>query len=131
MICDAPEQAAGEIAHAIGASRASLTTNLRPLNHGGLRAPTDKAGPTHDPLPRLYALPARTVSAHWGIPDPSKVEGTDDQRRAAFTDALIQLTRRIELFVALGPEKLERMVLRDQLKRIHEGLTITPSGTSS
>jgi DNA-binding transcriptional regulator GbsR (MarR family) len=31
MICDPPEQSAGEIAEAIGASRASLTTNMRVL----------------------------------------------------------------------------------------------------
>jgi len=31
MICDPPEQSAGEIADAIGASRASLTTNMRVL----------------------------------------------------------------------------------------------------
>lgn len=36
MICDPPEQSAGEIAEAIGASRASLTTNLRLLNSVGL-----------------------------------------------------------------------------------------------
>lgn len=31
MICDPPEQSAGQIAEAIGASRASLTTNIRLL----------------------------------------------------------------------------------------------------
>ena len=36
MICDPPEQSAGEIAAAIGASRASLTTNMRFLTASGL-----------------------------------------------------------------------------------------------
>jgi hypothetical protein len=36
MICDPPEQSAGDIANAIGASRASLTTNLRFLTGSGL-----------------------------------------------------------------------------------------------
>jgi DNA-binding transcriptional regulator GbsR (MarR family) len=36
MICDPPEQSAGEIAEAIGASRASLTTNMRFLIGSGL-----------------------------------------------------------------------------------------------
>src|SRR3954471_14363974 len=36
MICDPPEQSAGEIAAAIGASRASLTTNMRFLTGSGL-----------------------------------------------------------------------------------------------
>ncbi len=36
LICDPPEQSAGEIAHAIGASRASLTTSMRLLTVGEL-----------------------------------------------------------------------------------------------
>jgi hypothetical protein len=36
LICDPPEQSAGEIAEAIGASRASLTTSMRLLTTGNL-----------------------------------------------------------------------------------------------
>jgi DNA-binding transcriptional regulator GbsR (MarR family) len=36
LICDPPEQSAGEIADAIGASRASLTTSMRLLTVGEL-----------------------------------------------------------------------------------------------
>jgi DNA-binding transcriptional regulator GbsR (MarR family) len=36
LICDPPEQSAGEIADAIGASRASLTTSMRLLTAGNL-----------------------------------------------------------------------------------------------
>jgi hypothetical protein len=36
MVCDPPEQSAGEIAKAIGASRASLTTNMRMLTVSSL-----------------------------------------------------------------------------------------------
>lgn len=36
LICDPPEQSAGEIADAIGASRASLTTSMRLLTMGEL-----------------------------------------------------------------------------------------------
>src|SRR5579862_9402693 len=36
LICDPPEQSAGEIAAAIGASRASLTTSMRLLTTGNL-----------------------------------------------------------------------------------------------
>jgi arsenate reductase len=64
-------------------------------------------------------LPGRTVSAHWGVPDPSKVEGSEERRAAAFRDAYSALAKRIELFVALGPEKIERMVLRNRLAQIH------------
>jgi arsenate reductase len=65
-------------------------------------------------------LPARTLSAHWGIPDPSKVTGTEEERLGAFREAYRMLVRRIDLFLALGPDKIERMVLRDRLAQIHE-----------
>jgi protein-tyrosine-phosphatase len=64
-------------------------------------------------------LPERTVSAHWGIADPSKVQGSEERRRAAFMEAYGALAKRIELLIALGPEKLERLALRDRLARIH------------
>jgi DNA-binding transcriptional ArsR family regulator len=44
MICDPPEQSAGEIAAAIGASRASLTTNLRLLSSVGLISQSTRPG---------------------------------------------------------------------------------------
>lgn len=44
MICDAPEQSAGEIAAAIGASRASLTTSMRFLTASGLVRRLTRAG---------------------------------------------------------------------------------------
>ena len=65
-------------------------------------------------------LPVRTTTAHWGIPDPSKVQGSEEKRLGAFRAAELSLARRIELFLALGPEKIERLVLRDRLHRIHE-----------
>jgi hypothetical protein len=44
MICDPPEQTAAQIAHAIGASRASLTNNLRMLTQIGFLAQHTKPG---------------------------------------------------------------------------------------
>jgi DNA-binding transcriptional regulator GbsR (MarR family) len=44
MICDPPEQSAGEIAEAIGASRASLTTNLRLLGSVGFVTQAHRPG---------------------------------------------------------------------------------------
>jgi arsenate reductase len=54
------------------------------------------------------------------IPDPSKVQGSEEERFAAFLDACSALSKRIELFLSLGPEKIERLVLRDRLRQIHE-----------
>ncbi|MBB5916759.1 DNA-binding transcriptional ArsR family regulator [Nocardia transvalensis] len=44
MVCDPPEQSAGEIADAIGASRASLTTSLRLLIDAGFVSRIRKPG---------------------------------------------------------------------------------------
>lgn len=73
-------------------------------------------------------LPDRTVSAHWGIPDPGDVEGGDEERRAAFRYAQKLLARRIDLFLALGPEKIDRFILRDRLNRIHQEPDLTREG---
>ena len=41
------------------------------------------------------------MTAHWGVPDPAAVEGSDEQKAKAFMDAAITLKRRIELMLAL------------------------------
>ena len=53
--------------------------------------------------------PGNPVKAHWGVPDPAAVEGPDEQKRRAFKDALITLSRRIDLFLALPVEKLDEI----------------------
>jgi arsenate reductase len=57
------------------------------------------------------------ATAHWGIPDPAHIEG-DDARRTAFNKAAEQLARRIQLFMALPIEKLDKMALKDKLNEI-------------
>jgi arsenate reductase (thioredoxin) len=65
--------------------------------------------------------PGNPITAHWGVPDPAAVEGTEDQRRQAFRDAHRQLEARIKLFVALPVDKLDRMAIKrhvDDIGRI-------------
>ena len=50
--------------------------------------------------------PGRPISAHWGIPDPAAVEGSDAQKAAAFEGAFAKLKRRIDRLLALPPERL-------------------------
>jgi arsenate reductase len=57
------------------------------------------------------------ATAHWGIPDPAHVEG-DEARRAAFKKAAEQLARRIQMFMSLPIEKLDKLVLKDKLAEI-------------
>ena len=58
------------------------------------------------------------MTAHWGVPDPAAVEGTDDEKLKAFRDAFIVLRRGIELFVNLPFEKLTRLALEERVHQI-------------
>ena len=62
--------------------------------------------------------PGKPVSAHWGVPDPAAVEGTEEQQRKAFTDAAMTLRRRIELFLSLPLKSLDAMSLQRELRDI-------------
>ena len=62
--------------------------------------------------------PGHPVTAHWGIPDPAAVDGTDAEKAAAFMDAFGMLKRRIDLLLALPIASLEQMALRDRLQAI-------------
>jgi protein-tyrosine-phosphatase len=62
--------------------------------------------------------PGQPMTAHWGIADPAAVEGSDDDKRRAFRGALTHLRRRIDLFVSLPLEKLDRLSLQKRLQDI-------------
>ncbi|MDE2091025.1 MAG: arsenate reductase ArsC [Gammaproteobacteria bacterium] len=62
--------------------------------------------------------PGQPVTAHWGVPDPAAVKGTEEQQRRAFRDALMVLGRRIELFTTLPLDKLDKLSLEKHLKGI-------------
>jgi arsenate reductase len=62
--------------------------------------------------------PGTPATAHWGVPDPAAVEGSDEEKRRAFSAAAAALKRRIELFLALPLPKLDAMSLRNELSKI-------------
>ncbi len=63
-------------------------------------------------------FPGQPVLAHWGMPDPAEVEGSDDAKRKAFRDTYLTLNRRIDLLLALPVEKLERLALERRVREI-------------
>jgi arsenate reductase (thioredoxin) len=73
--------------------------------------------------------PGKPMTAHWGVPDPAAVEGSDDVKCRAFQDAFITLQRRISLFTALPFETLQGMTLKAQLDAI--GKTSTDASRPS
>ena len=61
--------------------------------------------------------PGKPATAHWGIPDPAHVEG-DEARRVAFKKAAEQLALRIQLFLSLPIESLDKLALKQKLAEI-------------
>jgi len=64
--------------------------------------------------------PGRPVTAFWSIPDPSKVEGTDIEKAAAYRSVFGMLERRISLFLSLPLESIDRLSITHRLNAIAE-----------
>ena len=62
--------------------------------------------------------PGQPMSANWGIPDPSAVQGSDAEIALGFADAYRQLNSRITLFCALPLASLDRLSLQSRLDAI-------------
>ncbi|WP_327754101.1 arsenate reductase ArsC [Sphingobium sp. SJ10-10] len=62
--------------------------------------------------------PGHPMTAHWGIEDPSHVQGSDIERERAFVTALNYLENRIRVFISLPIDKLETRTLTAKLREI-------------
>jgi arsenate reductase (thioredoxin) len=62
--------------------------------------------------------PGQPVTAHWGVPDPAAVTGSEEQIRKAFRDAFFALDRRIGLFLNLPLAALDSLAIKRELDGI-------------
>jgi arsenate reductase len=62
--------------------------------------------------------PGHPVTAHWGFPDPAAVVGTDEVKRAAFALTLRQIRNRVQLFLSLPLETLDRMAIESRMREL-------------
>ena len=62
--------------------------------------------------------PGQPMTAHWGLPDPSRTQGSEAEIRAAFADTHRMLYQRIGVFVNLPLAALDRMSLKAKLDQI-------------
>jgi arsenate reductase len=62
--------------------------------------------------------PGQPMTAHWGVPDPAAVEGSEAMRRQAFRVAFRALEARIKLFASLRVDALDRLSLRRRVEEI-------------
>ena len=65
-------------------------------------------------------FPGHAVKAHWGVADPAAVEGSDDDKRRAFSVAFGILRRRIQRFTGLPFESVDKTALRGAMREIAE-----------
>ena len=62
--------------------------------------------------------PGQPITAHWGLPDPAAVEGTEEEKKRAFMDTAVTLKRRIEFMLSLPMAKLERIAIQHEVREI-------------
>ena len=62
--------------------------------------------------------PGHPSTAHWGFEDPAAVEGSDEEKRAAFEKIFRQIMGRINAFTSLPLNMLEKHEVQQEIKRI-------------
>jgi protein-tyrosine-phosphatase len=62
--------------------------------------------------------PGQPMTAHWGLPDPAKAQGTEAEQALAFADAYRMLYQRISILVSLPLDKLSKLPLQKHLDEI-------------
>lgn len=62
--------------------------------------------------------PGQPMTAHWGIPDPAAVTGTQEEIDRAFSQSFQALDRRISLFLCLPFATIDTFALQEKLNEI-------------
>jgi arsenate reductase (thioredoxin) len=62
--------------------------------------------------------PGQPMTAHWGLPDPAAVEGSETDKWIAFRSAFSALDNRIKVFTSLPLASLDRIRLQERLDAI-------------
>jgi protein-tyrosine-phosphatase len=70
--------------------------------------------------------PGHPMTAHWGVPDPAAVEGSEIEQMNAFRETFRTLENRIRIFTSLPLESIERMKLKEHLDEIGRSTASPP-----
>ncbi len=62
--------------------------------------------------------PGQPMTAHWGMPDPAAVQGTELEIATAFRETFRGLERRIQMFTSLPIASLDRLSLTSKVREI-------------
>lgn len=60
--------------------------------------------------------PGHPATAHWGYADPSEVEGSAEEKEAAFRKTLHAMRQRVELFINLPAAALDKLSLQQSAR---------------
>ena len=72
--------------------------------------------------------PGQPMTAHWGVPDPAEVTGTEAEIALAFKDAYRMLNQRIGIFISLPLRSLDQLTLQRKLREIgNVGKAVEPT----
>lgn len=75
--------------------------------------------------------PGLPVTAHWGVEDPVKTEGTDGEKALGFREAFRQLHHRMIAFVELPIASLDGISLQNRLDDIAQSDAPAPAGSGA
>jgi len=73
--------------------------------------------------------PGQPMSAHWGVADPSAVEGNESEKRFAFADTHRMMFQRIGIFTSLPLASLDTLSLQRRLDDIGRTKVSAPETT--
>jgi arsenate reductase (thioredoxin) len=62
--------------------------------------------------------PGQPLTAHWGVPDPAAVSGTEKEIERAYRDAFTTLDRRISLFLSLPLASIDKLAIQEAIDKI-------------
>jgi arsenate reductase (thioredoxin) len=72
--------------------------------------------------------PGQPMTAHWGMPDPAAIEGTEIEKSFAFRQAFRALETRIKLFLSLPISSIDKMRLQARMDAIGRTALEDPQG---
>jgi arsenate reductase (thioredoxin) len=70
--------------------------------------------------------PGQPLTAHWGVPDPAAVKGSQTEVQHAFRDAFFILDRRIGLFLCLPLSGLDNLAIKREIDKIGKAVESVP-----
>jgi arsenate reductase len=62
--------------------------------------------------------PGQPITAHWGVPDPAAVVGSEEQIERAFREAYMILERRISLLLCLPLGSLDKLAIQKEIDSV-------------